>query len=160
MIKDGKNLGMRPGSTVFSQDIFDAICDRIAGGESLKDITDEPGMPTRRSVCRWLAQSEAADGLLVLQYQKARESQADQEFEEIKQIADSATPENVQVARLQIDTRKWRAAKLRPKVYGDKVAVGGAEDLPPIKTEDSGAVLLAAFLSDIAERSGTSGDSA
>jgi hypothetical protein len=50
--------------------------------------------------------------------------------------------------------------KLKPKVYGDKVAIGGADDLPPIKTEDSGAAKLAAFLSDIAERSGTAGGAA
>jgi len=37
--------------------------------------------------------------------------------------------------RLQIDTRKWLIARWLPKVYGDKVAVGGADDLPPIKSE-------------------------
>lgn len=37
--------------------------------------------------------------------------------------------------RLQIDTRKWLISRWLPKVYGDKVAVGGADDLPPIKTD-------------------------
>lgn len=36
-------------------------------------------------------------------------------------------------ARLQIDARKWLAGKMSPKKYGDKVAVGGADDLPPVK---------------------------
>lgn len=44
--------------------------------------------------------------------------------------------------KLQIDTRKWLIARWLPKVYGDKVAVGGAEDLPPIKSES--AVTLSA----------------
>ncbi len=37
--------------------------------------------------------------------------------------------------KLQIDTRKWLIARWLPKVYGEKVAVGGADDLPPIKSE-------------------------
>lgn len=36
--------------------------------------------------------------------------------------------------RLQIDTRKWLISKWASKIYGEKLAVGGAEDLPPIKT--------------------------
>jgi hypothetical protein len=36
--------------------------------------------------------------------------------------------------RLQIDTRKWLLSRWLPKVYGDKLAVGGADDLPPIKS--------------------------
>jgi hypothetical protein len=35
--------------------------------------------------------------------------------------------------KLQIDTRKWLLARWLPKVYGDKMAVGGADDLPPIQ---------------------------
>ena len=37
--------------------------------------------------------------------------------------------------KLQIETRLKLLAKWNPKRYGDKVAVGGAEDLPPIKTD-------------------------
>ncbi len=29
---------------------------------------------------------------------------------------------------------RWRASKIAPRDYGDKVAIGGADDLPPIKT--------------------------
>lgn len=37
--------------------------------------------------------------------------------------------------KLQIETRLKLLAKWNPKKYGDKMAVGGAEDLPPIKTD-------------------------
>ena len=49
-------------------------------------------------------------------------------------VTDRATDANL--ARLQIDARKWRASKLRPKIYGDKVQaeISGA-DGGPIKTE-------------------------
>ena len=140
----------------FSQALFDRICERIAEGESLRSICEGADMPARVNVFRWLE----GDDALRNQYARAREHQADHEFDEIKAIADLASVEDVQVARLRVDTRKWRAGKLRPKVYGDKVAIGGADDLPPIQSEDAGASKLVAFLNGIAERSGTSGDPA
>jgi hypothetical protein len=47
---------------------------------------------------------------------------ADKLFKECLEIADKATPENVSVARLQVDTRKWAAARLAPKKYGDRIS--------------------------------------
>lgn len=115
----------------FSQDIFDRICERIADGESLRSICEDEDMPARVNVIRWLEKDEA----LRNQYARARELQADQEFDEIKVIADLASAEDVQVARLRVDARRWRAGKLRPKVYGDKVDVehGGTIKLEGVK---------------------------
>ena len=67
------------------------------------------------------------------QYAYARDEQADTLFDETIFIADAlpedATSEQVQVARVQIDVRKWAAGKLRPKKYGDmlKHEVTGAD---------------------------------
>src|SRR5262249_16007931 len=52
----------------------------------------------------------------------AREAQADKLFKESLEIADKATPENVSVARLQVDVPKWHAGKLAPKKYGDHIS--------------------------------------
>lgn len=135
----------------FSQALFDRICDRIADGESLRGICEDADMPSTAAVRKWLAQDDG--GALVAQYTRAREMQADHEFDEIKAIADLASPGDVQVARLRVDARKWRAGKMRPKVYGDKIAIGGADDLPAIKTEDVSAKdLLRAHLDAIASR--------
>ena len=65
-------------------------------------------------------------------YAHARDVQADTKFDQAWDIADKATPENVAVARLQIDTIKWQAGKLAPKKYGEKLALGQAEDLGPL----------------------------
>jgi hypothetical protein len=133
----------------FSQEVFDTICERIADGESLRAICASEGMPNHRDVTRWLSTRPE----ILPQYARAREAQADHEFDEIKAIADLASPEDVQVARLRIDTRKWRAGKLRPKVYGDKVAIGGADDLPPIQTQDvTAADVIATRLAAIQSR--------
>jgi hypothetical protein len=77
------------------------------------------------------------------QYAHARECQADFYAEQIVDIADGKDKLEVTEGepvlvrdhnrdRLRIDARKWFASKLAPKKYGDKVAVGGADDLPPI----------------------------
>jgi hypothetical protein len=42
----------------------------------------------------------------------------------------------LQHRRLQIETRMRLLGKWAAKRYGDKVAVGGAEDLPPIQVAD------------------------
>lgn len=43
--------------------------------------------------------------------------------------------------KLQIDTRKWLLSRWLPKVYGEKLGIGGADDLPPVKTLPDDALL-------------------
>jgi hypothetical protein len=40
--------------------------------------------------------------------------------------------DNINRARLKVDTRKWMAAKLSPKKYGDKLLHTGADGQGPI----------------------------
>lgn len=82
------------------------------------------------------------------QYARAREAQADKLAEEALQIADDGRndtyvdgdgnvktdTEVIQRSKLRVDTRKWLASKMAPKKYGDKVAIGGADDLGPVQT--------------------------
>lgn len=44
--------------------------------------------------------------------------------------------------RLRIDTRKWIMSKMAPKKYSDKIAIGGASDLPPIQVEAIQRVII------------------
>jgi len=44
-----------------------------------------------------------------------------------------ANNEVLQRSRLRVDTRKWIMSKILPKRYGDKLAVGGADDLGPVQ---------------------------
>lgn len=93
-----------------------AICERLANGESLRSICLDKGMPSPGTVCRWLAEDEA----FAEQYTRAREAQAETLADEIVAIADEEA-EDSQRQRLRVDARKWVAAKLKPKKYGDKV---------------------------------------
>jgi len=135
--------------TIRTNELEDDILSRIACGESLRGICAEDGMPNISTVIRWLA----ADEDFARKYTRAREMQAEILADEMLDIADNDKSDridikdkdgniirteqnNVAVARskLKLEQRRWWAEKLRPKVYGNKVAVGGADDMPAIKT--------------------------
>jgi len=117
----------------FRQDIADEICQELIGGKSMRTITKPETMPSQWRVYQWLAQNED----FRKQYADARAKQADAIFDECLDIADECSNDfavdsegNVKIdhdainrAKLRIDTRKWMAGKLRPKVYGDKIEV-------------------------------------
>lgn len=121
----------------FTQEIANEICERLAKGESLRSITApdrDDFMPSETTVRRWLAGDEDWNDRFRRQYARAREDQADFKFEEAWEIAAKATPENVAVARLQVDVVKWQAGKLAPKKYSEKLALtGGGEDDAPLQ---------------------------
>lgn len=100
--------------TIFNDDVADAICERLADGESLRAICRGEDMPAKSTVFKWLAtNSTFAD-----HYARARETQADSLADDIVDIADDRLLE-ANDKRVRIDARKWLAGKLRPKVYGD-----------------------------------------
>ncbi len=51
-----------------------------------------------------------------------------------KVIEDASDPFELSKAKELAHHYRWRASKIAPRDYGDKVAIGGADDLPPIKT--------------------------
>lgn len=137
-----KKIG-RPSSYV--KEVADDICQLIAQGESLRKICERPGMPSLSMVFRWLnEQAEFRD-----QYARARESQADFLLEELLEISDLATPEDVNVAKLRVDARKWFITKVAPKKYGDRVTqeisgVGGN----PVQIEMKKEIDLSVYSDD------------
>lgn len=121
--------GGRPAT--FDKSITDEIFDRMAGGESLKRICSEDGMPSMQTVFKWLRlHPELGDN-----YARAITERADAVFEEMFTIADDGSNDtyvddegNVRVdtdvinrSRLRIDTRKWALSRMNPKKYGDKI---------------------------------------
>jgi hypothetical protein len=132
----------------FTEDKADAICERLADGESLRSICLDTGMPSQPAVFRWLAANET----FRKQYAIAREAQADSLFDEMLDIADDTSldtrkgkdgdeqpnTEWITRSRLRVETRKWMAGKLRPKVYGDKIDVehGGSVSVQIVRLAD------------------------
>jgi len=111
----------------FTPETANDICERLAEGESLRTICADEHMPSRPTVRRWLSQHEDFRS----QYAHAREEQADVYAERIVDEAEAAT--DASLGRLKMDALKWAASKLAPKRYGDKLALGGDEDLGPIR---------------------------
>ena len=123
-----KNLGGRPVVFGIDNPCWFEICKQISEGKSLSTALKSDGMPSYRSALMMLQTNLEFRTM----YEKAIESRADRLAEEILELADEAIPANldgpsksawVQQKRLQVDTRKWVAAKLKPKVYGDRIDV-------------------------------------
>jgi transposase-like protein len=131
----------RPSS--YTREIADLICERLANGESLREICRDAEMPSLSMVFRWINQHiEFRE-----QYARARETQADVLADEIIDIADNASNdwmeknfkgqtqwvengEAIRRSQLRVDSRKWVAAKMKPKKYGDKTIHSGDPENP------------------------------
>ena len=109
----------------WTQEVEDEIFGRMLKGEGVVTILGPDRDDFLPSEATFYRKLQSGDAAFCEKYARAREAQAHREAEEIKEIADLATPENVHVARLRMDARKWRAGKLAPKVYGDKIEVNG-----------------------------------
>lgn len=91
------------------------IVGRVANGEKLSEIGESMGIPYG-VLYRWVQDDADRAGA----YKAALEAKADEEAHRMLEIADSATPEDVAVARLRADTRKWLVSKWGRKQYGDE----------------------------------------
>lgn len=127
---------------------LDLLCAFIARGGSLLAFTDAGGF-AYSTVRRWI--NEPTVPLRAANYARAREDRADVIADEIAAIADEAEVRDVvdpktgavigleldatavQRNRLRVDARKWLAAKMKPRVYGDSLAIGGSDALPPVR---------------------------
>ncbi|WP_297391240.1 hypothetical protein [Acidiferrobacter sp.] len=120
--KRGAHTPKPTGQVVrMTREIFTAICERLAQGESLRQICRTDGMPHMTTFHAWLHAHPDAHSY----YARARELQAEYYADEIVEIADAThgARYHVQVesARTRIDARKWLASKLKPRAFGDKV---------------------------------------
>lgn len=119
--------------TTYSPEIAEEICVRLTTRDengktrSLKGVCDDADMPIERTVYNWLVTHQDFFQL----YAKAKETLADMNAADIMEIADNAKDANL--ARLQIDARKWWASKVAPKRYGDRLGISGDGDGAPIQ---------------------------
>lgn len=120
--KNGKKLG-RPSK--FNKRVAMAILNGISDGLSLKSICKADDMPDRVTVYGWLASDSNVidDKPFSYLYDCARADGTDSMADDIQELSDEAglSKEAILKARLQVDTRKWIASKLKPRKYGDKL---------------------------------------
>lgn len=119
--------------TDYTPELAEEICNVIAS--SSKGITRlcsaRDHWPCPDTIFTWLRQHKEFSE----QYAQAKRHQVDVLVEDILDIADDASLDNVvndngdigcntewiNRARLKIDTRKWLASKLVPRVYGNSI---------------------------------------
>ena len=133
----------------YTPELADEICERIANGESMRAICEDDDKPNRRTLLRWLETNEE----FATKCARARVLQADALEEQMQAVADDGrndwmerqseaekgqgintgwvlNGEHVQRSKLRVSTLQWRASKLNPKKYGDKLQHSGDEDNP------------------------------
>lgn len=123
----------------YSEELAGRICSLLAEGQSLAKICRNDWAPSTQTVFTWM---RVKPGFLDM-YTRAKEESADYLADQIVEIADEAPPTldsgatdsgAVQHQRLRVEARKWTAAKLKPKKYGDKLqAEHSGADGGPIK---------------------------
>lgn len=126
-----KNNVGRP--SLYNKILADKICVAVATSTAglTKICQKNPDFPHPDSIYEWrYRHKEFSDN-----YANAKRTQAELMAEEIVAIADDGTNDTyidddgniktdtdvVSRSRLRVDTRKWIACKLLPKIYGDKV---------------------------------------
>ena len=102
-------------------EIQEKVVAEIQTGRSLRQVCGHEGMPDFRTVQRWIV----ADGQFAVKYARARMAQADVLFDRMEAVEEavSAGTMDSHAARVVLDSMRWRASKLAPKVYGDRLDV-------------------------------------
>ena len=109
--------------SLYTPQLADSICDRIAQGEMLTDICKEQAMPSVSTVLSWRSMPHFSQ-----LYIRAKEVRLEVMAEDLVSVADDLT-DDPKSRSVRVDVRKWLLARLASKVYGDK-----------LQTEHSGAV--------------------
>ena len=119
----------KPGRpTTFTAVTAEEICALLIEGKTLRQIEQEKGMPSRKTMVAWLARN---DGFRA-QYARAREIQALEDYREVVKNGKTETVfdrQNVERSKLRVDARKWLMARRMPKRYGDKLGLDHSGEL-------------------------------
>jgi hypothetical protein len=122
--------------------LFNAILVEISKGKALRSILKQKEMPSNETFYKWINEDEEKSK----RYARACEERADAIFDEIIEIADDSSQDEVdtefgvkqntefiQRSKVRIDARKWVVSKLNPKKYGDKLdlTTDGEKIIPP-----------------------------
>ncbi len=113
--------GRRGGSlSPYTPQLGEAICLRIAGGESVLAIGADPAMPCSVTIYNWARRNDDFREM----YLRAKDMAADLLFDLSREIAMEATEASVRSDRLRIETLRWHTAMLAPKKYGTRRGLG------------------------------------
>lgn len=132
----------------YDREIGDRVCSQLAIGKSLHVACLRVGYVQPETIMKWIRERPEFRQMYLI----AKRESADFLAEEILDIADDARNdymaslagddvaaykfhgEHIQRSKLRVDVRKWMAARLDPKRFGEKLQHAGVSDLPPVQT--------------------------
>lgn len=123
-------MAVRGQPTKYNLAVAKEICNRMSEGESLLKIVRDESMPAYRTVMEWVVDKPEFREM----YSAARDRQADYYADQCIEIADDGTNDtyeaedgskkiahdHIQRSRLRVDARKWKAAQMAPKKWGQQ----------------------------------------
>lgn len=131
---------------IYTPALGQRICDAIANStRGIRYIChNNPDFPKPETIRKWLSANLYPE--FTRNYELAKQEQSDIMADEIIDIVDEMPlqAENkvqgryeVERARLRVDSRKWVAAKLKPKKYGERILQElSGRDGAPIQTQN------------------------
>lgn len=151
MSKKSGNKGGRPSK--YSKELIADICERLSNGEPLAAICRDEGMPDPSTVWDWQQNKPEVSQAIA----RAREIGEEVIAAGCLDIADDLQ-DHPASRRVRVETRLKLLAKWNPKKWGEKVAIGGADDLPPMRTAlDTSKLSDAALKELLSARAATDG---
>ncbi len=117
--------------TVYTPELAAEICRRLCGGETIKRICEDDGMPDRSTVYQWMRDDHEG---FARQAERAREAGAYAMADDALDIADEtsrdtivtergeqANSEWINRSRLRCDVRLKLMSKFNPRIFGEKI---------------------------------------
>lgn len=106
--------------SIYSEDLGNQICVRIAGGESLRSICREDGMPVLSTVLLWVVDGKHPE--FSEQYHVAREAAGYAHADEALDMRHAVLSGEVdpQSAKVVLDALKWGAERMAPKRHSQR----------------------------------------
>jgi len=110
---------MRPIIWKYSEKIAEKILEGLENGLSLKSICQSDDMPSRATVHRWFRNDENFEARCAQARARGQDVVVDSHEDIEAEVRTGAL--DPQAARVILSSMQWRASKLAPKKYGDRL---------------------------------------
>jgi len=135
--------GVKPRDTSYDPEVAATICELLSQGVPLRQICRMEGMPAWRNVYFWMERDEELAAHIARAREIGQEAMAEKAYLEmydeperiLSEGGGKIDPGYVQLVKARAEITLKLLAKWNPKRYGDRVALTGADNAPPIQVE-------------------------